>query len=82
MAKGLPPLTGTDRVGIAVPDIEAATRFLVDVVGCTAVSRSRRFAVDDDWMEKGQAMTEQLTVIAHLRALDGQTEETKPSCKS
>jgi glyoxylase I family protein len=32
--KGLPGLTGLDHVGITVPDIEEATRFLVDVIGC------------------------------------------------
>ena len=33
-AHGLPGLTGLDHVGITVPDIEEATRFLVDVIGC------------------------------------------------
>lgn len=31
---GLPGLTGLDHVGITVPDIDDATRFLVDVIGC------------------------------------------------
>ena len=31
---GLPGLVGLDHVGMTVPDIEAATRFLVDVIGC------------------------------------------------
>jgi glyoxylase I family protein len=31
---GLPGLTGLDHIGITVPDIEEATRFLVDVIGC------------------------------------------------
>jgi len=30
----MPGLTGLDHVGITVPDLEAATRFLVDVLGC------------------------------------------------
>lgn len=33
-ADTLPGLTGLDHVGITVPDIEEATRFLVDVLGC------------------------------------------------
>lgn len=32
--EGLPGLTGFDHVGITVPDLEAATNFLVDVLGC------------------------------------------------
>ena len=31
---GLPGLTGFDHVGFTVPDIEQATAFLVDVLGC------------------------------------------------
>jgi len=35
LAQGsLPGLAGLDHVGLTVPDIEEATRFLVDVVGC------------------------------------------------
>jgi glyoxylase I family protein len=30
----LPGLTGLDHVGLTVPDLEEATRFLVDVLGC------------------------------------------------
>jgi len=31
---GLPGLAGADHIGITVPDLEAATRFFVDVIGC------------------------------------------------
>lgn len=31
---GLPGLARMDHIGITVPDLEAATRFLVDVLGC------------------------------------------------
>jgi catechol 2,3-dioxygenase-like lactoylglutathione lyase family enzyme len=35
LAQGsLPGLVGLDHVGLTVPDLEAATRFLVDVLGC------------------------------------------------
>lgn len=30
----LPGLSGLDHVGLTVPDLEEATRFLVDVIGC------------------------------------------------
>ena len=34
---GLPGLAGTDHVGFTVPDLEAATRFFVEVIGCVQV---------------------------------------------
>lgn len=34
MTGGLPGLAGSDHVGFTVPDIENATRFFVDVIGC------------------------------------------------
>jgi len=36
---GLPGLVGADHIGITVPDLEAATRFFVDVIGCKVTSR-------------------------------------------
>ncbi len=47
---GLPGLSGTDHVGFTVPDIEAATRFFVDVIGCSLVFEIGPFRSDDDWM--------------------------------
>lgn len=34
---GLPGLRGVEHIGFTVPDLEAATRFFVDVIGCTQV---------------------------------------------
>jgi catechol 2,3-dioxygenase-like lactoylglutathione lyase family enzyme len=34
---GLPGLRGLEHIGFTVPDIEAATRFFVDVLGCELV---------------------------------------------
>jgi len=34
MQKGIPGIRGTDHVGFNVPDIEQATEFFVDVIGC------------------------------------------------
>lgn len=51
MSGGLPGLSGTDHVGFTVPDIEAATRFFVDVIGCNVVYEIGPFVSDDDWME-------------------------------
>jgi catechol 2,3-dioxygenase-like lactoylglutathione lyase family enzyme len=34
---GLPGLAGAEHIGITVPDLDAATRFFVDVIGCKIV---------------------------------------------
>jgi glyoxylase I family protein len=47
---GLPGLRRLDHVGFTVPDLEEATRFLVDVVGCEYLYPLGPFASDDDWM--------------------------------
>jgi catechol 2,3-dioxygenase-like lactoylglutathione lyase family enzyme len=52
MSGGLPGLAGTDHVGFTVPDMEAATRFFVDVIGCSLVFDIGPFRSDDDWMER------------------------------
>lgn len=51
MSAGLPGLAGTDHVGFTVPDLEAATRFFVDVIGCSSVFEVGPFQSDDDWMQ-------------------------------
>jgi catechol 2,3-dioxygenase-like lactoylglutathione lyase family enzyme len=51
MSGGLPGLAGTDHVGFTVPDIEAATRFFVAVIGCELVFEIGPFKSDDDWMQ-------------------------------
>ena len=51
MSGGLPGLAGTDHVGFTVPDLEAATRFFVDVIGCSLVYDIGPFQSDDDWMQ-------------------------------
>jgi catechol 2,3-dioxygenase-like lactoylglutathione lyase family enzyme len=65
---GLPGLTGTDHVGFTVPDIEAATAFFVDVVGCTLVYEIGPFVADDDWLEV-QLGVNPRAVIKSLRML-------------
>jgi len=63
---GLPGLAGTDHVGFTVPDIEAATRFFVDVIGCTLVFEIGPFQSDDDWMET-QLGVDRRAVVRSLR---------------
>jgi catechol 2,3-dioxygenase-like lactoylglutathione lyase family enzyme len=49
-APGLPGLTGLDHIGLTVPDIEEATTFLVDVLGCEYLYTLGPLADDGDWM--------------------------------
>ena len=57
----MPGLRRVDHVGFTVPDLEEATRFLVDVLGCEYLYSLGPFASDGDWM------TEHLAV--HPRAV-------------
>jgi catechol 2,3-dioxygenase-like lactoylglutathione lyase family enzyme len=66
MIAGLPGLAGTDHVGFTVPDIEAATRFFVDMIGCTLVFEIGPFESDDDWMQT-QLGVDPRAVIRTLR---------------
>jgi glyoxylase I family protein len=49
-SKGLPGLTGVDHFGLTVPDLEQATAFLVDVLGCEYLYSLGPFVDDGDWM--------------------------------
>jgi catechol 2,3-dioxygenase-like lactoylglutathione lyase family enzyme len=62
LVTGLPGLTGLDHIGITVPDLAEADRFLVDVLGCEYLYTLGPYRDDDtDWM------TEHLAV--HPRAV-------------
>lgn len=53
MTKGLPGLTGVDHIGFTVPDLEQASRFLVDVLGCEYMYTLGPFVhPDGDWMSE------------------------------
>jgi catechol 2,3-dioxygenase-like lactoylglutathione lyase family enzyme len=65
---GLPSLAGTDHVGFTVPDIDAATRFFVEVIGCTLAYEIGPFKADDDWMQR-QLGVHPRAVILKLRML-------------
>lgn len=47
---GLPGLRGGDHLGITVPDLEAATRFFVDVLGAEQFYDLGPIEAPDDWM--------------------------------
>lgn len=49
--RGLPTLRGVEHVGFTVPDIEQATRFFVEVIGCRHIySLAPIFDPVGDWM--------------------------------
>ncbi|REE07114.1 glyoxylase I family protein [Paraburkholderia sp. BL27I4N3] len=48
---GLPGLRGTEHIGFTVPNLDEATRFFVDVIGCELVYSLGPFKSDNDWME-------------------------------
>ena len=50
---GMPGLRGVEHVGFTVPDIEAATRFFVDVLGCKHVYSLPSLAdPNGNWMQE------------------------------
>ncbi len=61
-AGGIPGLRGVEHIGFTVPDIEQATRFFTDVVGCDHVYTLG--PIEDDG---GDWMTRHLNVPAGVR---------------
>ena len=49
---GIPGLSRFDHVGFTVPDLEAASTWLVDVLGCEYMYTLGPFRADDDWMRE------------------------------
>jgi catechol 2,3-dioxygenase-like lactoylglutathione lyase family enzyme len=49
---GLPGLRRLDHIGFTVPDLEAASTWLVDVLGCEYMYTLGPFSADDDWMRE------------------------------
>ena len=47
---GIPGLRGTDHIGFTVPDLDQATSFFVDVIGCEYMFELGPFLAEDDWM--------------------------------
>ena len=48
----LPGLRRLDHIGFTVPDLEEASSFLVDVLGCEYLYSLGPFSSDDDWMRE------------------------------
>lgn len=49
-SNGIPGLLGTEHIGFTVPDLEQATDFFVNVIGCQYVFELGPFQAEDDWM--------------------------------
>jgi catechol 2,3-dioxygenase-like lactoylglutathione lyase family enzyme len=47
---GLPGLRRLDHIGFTVPDLDEATTFLVEVLGCEYLYSLGPFRADDEWM--------------------------------
>lgn len=50
--KGLPGLRGLDHIGLTVPNLEEATQFLIDVIGCEYMYTLGPFHSEEDWMSE------------------------------
>jgi glyoxylase I family protein len=48
----IPGVTGVDHIGITVPDLDQATSFFVDVLGCEYLYSLGPFVHDGDWMSE------------------------------
>ena len=59
---GLPGLRRLDHIGVTVPDLEEATRFLVDVLGCEYLYSLGPFHDDGDWMSEHLGVHPRATV--------------------
>jgi muconolactone delta-isomerase len=70
---GIPGLTGTDHFGVTVPDVEEATRFFVELIGCTPFYPLGRIRSDDDWMKTHLNVhpRAEITKIRFLRCRNG-----------
>ena len=59
---GLPGLRRFDHVGVTVPDLQQATTFLVDVIGCEYLYSLGPFQDDGDWMSEHLGVHPRATV--------------------
>jgi catechol 2,3-dioxygenase-like lactoylglutathione lyase family enzyme len=50
MPSSMPGLCGIEHIGLTVPDLNQATAFFVDVLGCAVAFEAGPFRADNDWM--------------------------------
>lgn len=65
-SSGIPGLRGTEHIGFTVPDLDEATAFFVDVIGCQLMFELGPFQADDDWMA-AHLNVDPRTVMRRLR---------------
>jgi glyoxylase I family protein len=71
-SQGIPGLTGVEHIGFTVPNIEEATAFFVEVIGCEAVYDAGPFQSDTDWMTTHlNVHREAVTKLRFLRCANG-----------
>ena len=51
MKKGVPGLIGVEHIGLTVPDLDSATDFFVNILGCEYLFEAGPFRSDDNWMK-------------------------------
>lgn len=47
---GIPGLRGTEHIGFTVPNLDEATDFFVNIIGCDCLFELGPFQATDDWM--------------------------------
>jgi catechol 2,3-dioxygenase-like lactoylglutathione lyase family enzyme len=69
----IPGIAGIEHIGLTVPDIEAATRFFVDVLGGETLYDIGPFESPDDWMASHLAVHPRARIekLRVLRIADG-----------
>jgi catechol 2,3-dioxygenase-like lactoylglutathione lyase family enzyme len=77
MAEGIPTLRGTEHIGIAVPDIEQATAFFLDVVGGELLFELGPVSSADDSMYRLNRFHPRTVIrkLRMIRILNGPTLE-------
>jgi catechol 2,3-dioxygenase-like lactoylglutathione lyase family enzyme len=68
---GLPGLRGVDHVGITVPDIEQATAFFVDVLGCELLYEREPPSDDSPRDRLGVPAGSRIQAVSFLRCANG-----------
>lgn len=66
MPHGIPGMRGIDHIGITVPDLDQAERFLVEILGAIPVYTLGSKQADDDWMAVSLGVNPR-TVIREIR---------------
>lgn len=71
--RGIPGLAGGEHIGFTVPDIEEATRFFVDIIGCDHVYTLEGMQPANNWMETHLNVHARATIkqIVLLRCKNG-----------